>query len=147
MMIRPALPSDSQAISVLINGLAHHFMLDPGGHGAERFLQSISPSAIHGYITAPNFRCLVAMEGPDIVGVASLRDGTHLFHLFVATSHQKRGIARALWDALKSEATTHVEHFTVNSSPHAVAVYERFGFSCTGPRTELNGIAFFPMRV
>ena len=146
MMIRPALSSDTQAISALINGLAHHFMLDPSGLGAERFLQSIAPSAIHGYITAPNFRCLVAMDGPDIVGVASLRDGTHLFHLFVATSHQHRGIARRLWDALKCEAPGHVAHFTVNSSPNAVSVYERFGFSCTGPRTELNGIAFFPMK-
>jgi hypothetical protein len=37
--------------------------------------------------------------------------------------------------------------FTVNSTPYAMPVYERFGFKATGPRVETRGIAFVPMEL
>jgi hypothetical protein len=37
--------------------------------------------------------------------------------------------------------------FTVNSTPGAMAVYERFGFRAAGPRVETMGIVFVPMRL
>lgn len=37
--------------------------------------------------------------------------------------------------------------FSVNSTPVAVPVYERFGFQAAGPRVEMNGIAYVPMRL
>ncbi|MGY0194131.1 GNAT family N-acetyltransferase [Leptothrix sp. BB-4] len=147
MDIRKAVPADVDAISALVAGLAHHFLLDPAGQGAERFLESVSPEAIRGHVTAPNFLYLVAVDQSRIVGAASLRDGRHLFHLFVATSHQRQGIARALWNTLRSDAPAGIEAYTVNSSPGAVPVYEGFGFVATGPRTERNGIAYVPMRL
>lgn len=38
-------------------------------------------------------------------------------------------------------------YFTVNSTPYAQPVYERFGFVATGPRVETKGIAFVPMHL
>ncbi len=146
MNIRPATAADADAISALIAGTAHHFMLDPSGRGAERFLEGIAPQAILGYVASPNFYYLVAVSGSDVVGAVALRDGRHLFHLFVAPDWQRQGIARALWSAAMKGAATDPEAFTVNSSPNAVAVYEKFGFTPTGPRTEMNGIAFIPMK-
>ena len=61
MNIRTATLEDAEAVSALINGSAHHFMLEPCGHGAQRFLEGISPQAIRGYITNPNFHYLVAL--------------------------------------------------------------------------------------
>jgi len=145
MHIRPATTQDAEAISALINASAHHFLLDPSASGAERFLAGITPQAILGYITSSNFHYLIAEDGPNLAGAVALRDGRHLFHLFVAPTHQRQGLARALWEAAKQGAAKDLKVFTVNSSPNAVAVYERFGFAAIGPRTEMNGIAFVPM--
>lgn len=145
MHIRPAKIQDAEAISALIISSAHHFLLDSSGRGAERFLAGITPQAIVGYITSPSFHYLVAEDGTDLGGAVALRDGRHLFHLFVSPTHQRHGLARALWEAAKQGASKDLKTFTVNSSPNAVTVYERFGFTVNGPRTEMNGIAFVPM--
>jgi hypothetical protein len=34
----------------------------------------------------------------------------------------------------------------VNTAPYAVPAYEKFSFVATGPRKELNGIAYVPMK-
>ena len=145
MHIRPAKIQDAEAISALINESAHHFLLDSSGRGAERFLAGITPQAILGNISSPNFHYLIAEDDADLAGAVALRDGRHLFHLFVSPTHQRQGLARALWEAAKQVAAKDLKTFTVNSSPNAVAVYERFGFAVNGPRTEVNGIAFVPM--
>jgi ribosomal protein S18 acetylase RimI-like enzyme len=145
MNIRPAKTQDAEALSALINSSAHHFLIDSSGRGAERFLEGITPQAILGYITSSNFYYLIAEDGTNLAGAVALRDGRHLFHLFVAPAYQQRGLARALWEAAKQGASKDLKIFTVNSSPNAVAVYKRFGFTTNGPRTEKNGIAFVPM--
>ena len=145
MNIRPAKTQDAEAISALINASAHHFLLDSSGKGAERFLAAITPQAILGYISSSNFHYLIAEDGTGLAGAVALRDGRHLFHLFVSPNHQRQGLARTLWEAVKNCAARDLKTFTVNSSPNAVAVYERFGFVVSGLRTEVNGIAFVPM--
>jgi ribosomal protein S18 acetylase RimI-like enzyme len=145
MHIRPATTQDAEAISALINASAHHFLLDASGRGAERFLAGITPQAILGYLSSASFFYLIAEDGNDLAGAVALRDGRHLFHLFVAPTHQRQGLARALWAAAQRGAAKGLKTFTVNASPNAVAVYERFGFAAVGPRTEMNGIAFVPM--
>ena len=146
MHIRSATTQDAKAISALISASAHHFLQDSSGSGAERFLEGITPQAILGYITSSNFHYLIAEDGTDLAGAVALRDGRHLFHLFVAPAYQRQGLARALWAAAKQRAAKDLETFTVNSSPNAVPVYERLGFIATGSRTEMNGFAFVPMK-
>jgi GNAT superfamily N-acetyltransferase len=147
--IRQALPDDAEAISALILRVAHYFTLKPNGEGAEQFLKSVSPEAIRGYIGDPGLHYLAAFDEGQLVGVAAVRHGTHLFHLFVAPERQRQGIARQLWQAARAAALAagHDQGFTVNSTPYAVPIYQRFGFRVTGPRVEKNGIAFVPMRM
>lgn len=147
MDIREAKPEDSESISLLINGVAHYFTLDPNGRGAERFLDSISTEAIRGYILSSSYHYIVAEINSKIAGVAALKEGAHLFHLFVAPPFQKKGLSRTLWNAIKDSSKLDYKEFTVNSTPYAVPVYEKFGFVVTGPRTEMNGIAFVPMKM
>ena len=144
--IRCATAQDAEAISLLIRGSAHHFLLEPSGRGAENFFDGITAQAIRTCITSANFHYLVAQSETELAGAVALRDGKHLFHLFVAPAFQRQGLARALWSAVKQAADPALEAFTVNSSPNAVAVYERFGFSVVGPRREANGIVFVPMK-
>lgn len=121
----------------------------PDGAGAERFLQSVSEEAIRGYVADARYRYLVAEHEGGIAGFIAMRDGTHLYHLFVAAAHQDQGIARRLWEKARTEAlgAGASGEFTVNSSLAAVTVYRRFGFREAGPCRREAGIAFVPMRL
>ncbi|AOY90965.1 hypothetical protein BKK79_03405 [Cupriavidus sp. USMAA2-4] len=147
MEIRSATPHDAERISSLIRSVSRFFTLDPHGLGAEGFLARIEPEAVRGYISAPDFRYAAGFIDGELAGVVAMRGTTHLYHLFVAPAFQGRGLSRLLWEHAKADAMVagNREAFTVNSTPYAVPVYERFGFRVTGARVERDGIAFVPM--
>ena len=149
MEIRRATAEDAEAISQLIKGVAHYFTLDPQGHGAEAFLQSVEPAAIQDYVTSPNFSYFVGIGRGQLAGVVAVRDNSHLYHLFVGQKFQGQGLSRQLWQHAKAVAISagNLASFTVNSTRYAVPVYERFGFKATGPCVETKGIAYVPMRL
>lgn len=149
MRIRPAAAADAAGISALILGVSGFFTLHPDGEGAEAFLATLAPQAIAGYLASPDYRYLVAEDAGVLAGVVAIRDNRHLYHLFVAQGVHGQGLARRLWTAAMDAALRagNPGEFTVNSSPYAVPVYERFGFVPTGPRVEAQGIAFVPMKL
>ena len=148
MQLRPASEDDAPAISVLIHRNLAQLTVDPSGTDAERFLEIVTPQALCGYITSPDFRYVVAMADEGLAGVVAIRNGTHLYHLFVQPERQNQGLGRQLWaharQALVSATATEL---TVNSSASGVSVYEAFGFVVCGERVEQNGVAFVPMRL
>lgn len=146
--ISTATIDDASAISRLITSVARFFTLQPDGAGAEDFLKTISPGAVAGYLADPRFAYFKAVENGTLAGVVAVRDGSHLYHLFVDESFQRRGLSRQLWDHARAAVRdANPGYFTVNSTPYAQPVYERFGFVATGPRVETHGIAFVPMRL
>lgn len=149
MHIRPATPADAAAISALIMSVAPAFTVRPDGEGAEEFFAKISPEAIAGYLASPEYAYRVAEEDGALAGVVAIRGNSHLYHLFVSPHFQRRGLARQLWDAAMEAALRagNPGAFTVNSSLYALSVYERFGFTPTGPRQEMQGIAWVPMKL
>lgn len=149
LRIRAATASDAENISSLIRDLAHYFTIDPSGKGGERFLSSIRVEAITAAISNPSFRYQLASIDEKLVGVAAVRENRHLYHLFVARDFHRRGVGRALWQKAKADAITagNSEGFTVNSTPFAVPVYERFGFCAEGSKVEREGISIVPMRL
>jgi GNAT superfamily N-acetyltransferase len=92
-----------------------------------------------GYIT------LVAEDSGELVGMLHLREPRHVSMLFVRSSRQRGGIARALLAAAEAYCETDCE-FTVSSSPNAVSAYERLGFCIIGPEQCVHGIRFMPMQ-
>ncbi len=147
MDIIKATVDDASAISRLIRSVAPFFTLQPDGAGAEDFLKTISPDAVASYLVDPHFVYLKAVENGTLAGVVAVRDSSHLYHLFVDASFQRRGLSRLLWDhARPAVGEANPGYFTVNSTPYAQPVYARFGFVATGPRVETKGIAFVPMR-
>lgn len=147
--IRPAKADDAPAISRLVQGLAHHFLLDPAQAATAPFLQTVSPSAIAGYIASDAFDYCVGECQGQLVGVVAVRDGQHLFHLFVDTAFQRKGFAARLWAHAqqRAQARGNTGGFTVNSTPYALPVYQRLGFVATGPEVQTRGIAYVPMRL
>lgn len=143
--VRPATVADAPAISALIIGVSRFFIPEPGGGEAEAFLKSVTPEAIAGYIRDPRYLYITAFEDRTLTGVAALREGKHLFHLFVAPAFHRQGLAKELWEEIRKSAAPDALEITVNSTLCAVPVYKRFGFAVSGPRTEAAGIAFIPM--
>lgn len=145
MQFRPATIEDAAALSALIRRFAPDFTVSPDGSGAELFLESITANALAGYIADPRYRFYAAFDGADLAGFIAIRDGSHLFHLFVAPEFQRRGLATRLWQLATASGTS--KAFTVNSTRFAVPVYERFGFVQSGPPAEKHGICFVPMQM
>jgi GNAT superfamily N-acetyltransferase len=148
MEFRSGSPADAEAIAGLIASFQCELTDDPSGAGAEQYLASVSEQAERNYLGSARYRYLLAYSESQLAGFIAIRDGSHLFHLFVERSHQRQGIARHLWDRALRElgAPGSDGGFTVNSSLSAVPVYEAFGFVPTGAIQSMHGISFLPMR-
>lgn len=145
MTIRPATPADAGALAALAGALSRFFLADPERpEDAAAFLATMTPAAFAERLADPRFRYLLAEEEGELAGLVALRDGTHLYHLFVAERFHRRGVATRLWEAALA-AAGHPDRVTVNASRFAVPVYRRIGFTATAPEVQKDGIAFLPM--
>ena len=147
MQIRPAVAEDAAAISHLIRQLAPFFTVHPDGKDAEPFFAMMTVEITEQRIKSDNCTYWVALIGEQMVGVVAIRDNKHLFHLFVDQQFHRQGIAAQLWNVAKTAALTAGNHagFSVNSSPFALAMYQRFGFEVIGEQAQKDGILFIPM--
>jgi len=141
--IRPAEVSDADSISTLIISLAEFFISDPGSPEVSPFLDTLTPEATAERIASMDFEYFVAENDHHICGVIGIRDGSHVYHLFVQRASHHQGIARALWDHVRARSSR--KSFTVNSSIFAVPIYERLGFSAKEPPRKQDGLEFVPM--
>jgi GNAT superfamily N-acetyltransferase len=148
MEFRAGSPADAEAIAGLIASFQGELTDDPSGAGAEEYLASVSAQAEREYLASQRYRYLLAYSDSRLAGFITIRDGSHLFHLFVKRSHQRQGIARRLWEQALRElcASSSDGAFTVNSSLSAVPVYQAFGFVPAGSIQRMHGISFLPMR-
>lgn len=148
MKLRPGTVDDADAIADLIASFQPELTDHPDGTGAEDYLASVSPDAERDYLASDRYTYIVAEDDVGMVGFIALRDVSHVFHLFVKRSQQRRGIARRLWMKARAHAlrSSAFDHFTVNSSLAAVAVYRAFGFEPAGDVVSVHGITFQPMR-
>ena len=148
MEFRAGSPADAEAIAGLIASFQSDLTDDPSGAGAEKYLASVSVGAEREYLASERYRYLLAYANSRLAGFIAIRDGSHLFHLFVERSHQRQGIARRLWKRALEElcAPNRDGCFTVNSSLSAVPVYQAFGFIPAGSIRRMHGISFLPMK-
>lgn len=148
MEFRKGSPTDAEAIADLIASFQSELTDDPSGEGAEEFLGSVSLLAEREYLASERYRYLLAYSDSQLTGFIAIRDGYHLFHLFVERSHQRQGVARQLWErALRELCSAGTDgSYTVNSSLSAVPVYQAFGFVPAGSIQSKHGISFLPMR-
>jgi GNAT superfamily N-acetyltransferase len=83
-----------------------------------------------------------------LVGLASIRNPSHLYYLFVETEHQREGIGRQLFGHAQDFVyrTTGSYSMTVNSSLNSTEVYRCLGFTMVGDIETIDGVRFQPMR-
>ncbi|MBP3486571.1 MAG: GNAT family N-acetyltransferase [Oscillospiraceae bacterium] len=84
-----------------------------------------------------------AFDGEDLVGVLAMRPIRRISLFFVREDHHRRGIGRALFDAMRRDYDPQV--FTANASPYASEVYRRLGFAPTAGEQVTSGIRYTPM--
>jgi len=146
--IRSGSPSDAEAIARLIASFQCELTDDPSGAGAETYLASVSVEAEREYLASTRYRYLLAYAGSKLAGFIAIRDGSHLFHLFVERAHHGQGLARRLWEQALRELGVPGSRgaFTVNSSLLAVPVYRALGFVPSGSTKSVDGISFLPMQ-
>ena len=144
IVVRDARLEDADAISALVIALARRWIApDCTEEGIARLVGSMSPEHIARRLHEGHRHVVAEREG-RIVGVAALRLPSHLYYLFVAEDAQRRGIARHLWNDVRTSATPAVP-ITVNASLHAFDAYCRLGFQQAGPVRLEKGLRFVPM--
>ena len=85
-----------------------------------------------------------AFDGEKLVGVLCMRAPQHIGGFFVDAAYHRRGIGRRLFEDMRQDYEKQV--FTVNSSPYAVEVYRRLGFTPTDTEQLTDGLRYTPMR-
>lgn len=86
-----------------------------------------------------------AYDHNELKGVIATRaNRTHICCFFVRAQDQKQGIGKKLWEYLLKHSDS--KTITVNSSPYAIPVYHKFGFTDTGAEQLTDGIRYTPMK-
>ena len=148
--IRLGRPGDARAVGVLVRRMTRRWILPDQSREAGLALLSRQSAAVQRGHMEEGHRFHLAWLGDTLVGVATMRDDSHLTQLFVGTRYQGRGIARRLWQRAMADAVRRAgtRRFTLNASRCAVPVYRRLGFVATGPeRPSPNGVLTTPMEL
>ncbi|GLQ88814.1 GNAT family N-acetyltransferase [Dyella flagellata] len=148
LRIRLAQADDACAIGVLSRRVVRRWVLPEQSPkiGRELLLRLSAGSLRQKIIEGQRFH--LAYLGEVLVGVAAMRDDSHLLHLYVGTRYQGRGIARRLWQRTLNDAVRRAgtRRFTLNATRCAVPVYVRLGFHAEGPeRPSPSGVITTPM--
>lgn len=118
--------------------------------GIEAFRQFIQADEIKKSVDSRRFFIICCWDKETLAGVISMRGSNHISLLFVKKPYQRCGIAKKLYSrALKRcrEMKPYITEISVNSSPYAVNIYKRIGFSVAGEQTTRDGITFVPMEM
>jgi GNAT superfamily N-acetyltransferase len=147
IIIRRGKVEDAERIcELLVAGSLEFIVGDFSDEGRRYFLGQLTPEHVTDKL-AGDFRFYLAGIGGTLSGVAAIRANTHLYYLFVAKAFQRRGVARRLWEAVRTDAIRNGNSgvITVSASKFAVAIYEHLGFVQKGPEQESKGVPYIPM--
>lgn len=143
MSIRKAMVEDASKIRELVYSLSHFYLADKSSCFPEWFSKTLELSEFERRLSSEEFSSFVYSINDVIIGYISIKDRSHVYHLFVAESYQGRGIAKELWHYATSDSG--IGQYTVRSSIFAVPLYKKLGFKESETETQKDGISFQPM--
>lgn len=112
---------------------------DYSKEGVEEFYRSIHDDSYLAMLSLYG-----AFVSEKLVGVIATRsEGTHIALFFVDGEYHRNGIGKKLFQTVLSQCSSN--RMTVNSSPYAVPVYHKLGFTDTDTEQVINGLRFTPM--
>ena len=143
MVIRKAGLDDSVSIGSLVRSLADMYLQSTHSQLPGWFSETLSNEAFRTRMLNTDYQSWVYETDGGVVGYICLQNKSHLYHLFVAKSHQRMGIARCLWEHVVRH--TNGKDITVRSSINAISVYNKLGFINVGEEGHKEGVCFQPM--
>jgi len=146
-MIKEITQSDLQKALNLVNGVFDEFVAvdysEQGRQTFENYLKTKYEETAAALADGSKKFWGFYQDG-EILGVIAVRNVSHISMLFVDKKHHGKGIAKRLFHFLL-DYLKDAKQITVNSSPYAVKIYERLGFSATTEQQEKDGLLFTPM--
>jgi GNAT superfamily N-acetyltransferase len=143
MSIRTASKEDAQQIKDLVSSLSYFYMSDLNSALPAWFSTNLELVQFEARLESGRFTNIIYELDNNIVGYISMKDNSHVYHLFVDRHHQGKGIARQLWSAVKRICPS--SKYTVRSSIYAVPIYQKWGFVISDVVGEKDGIQYQPM--
>ena len=116
--------------------------------GIANFRDFVSDNFLKRLFENGSYQVIGAYYRGRMIGVISLKDGSHISLLFVNEDFQKIGVGRALVLSLADYAKLklHTNELSVNASPYATEFYHKVGFTDVGPMVNTSGISYTPMK-
>jgi len=161
LKIRTAVEEDAIAIATLILTTAASQLQDEfTAAGWLLFKNLLAEETQRELIGSKRYRYWVALADSNykyqdrIVGVLSVKENSHLFHLFVSPDWQGRGVGKKLWDYFlntlefdigSSILQKSIYEITVNASTFAIPFYLKLGFIISQPTQIKKGVTHTPM--
>lgn len=149
MSIQVAKASDVKHIADLVMSLSHYYLppqdLTPDATLPSWLLNSLTEEQFLQRLNSSDYKNYIYIVDEAIVGYISMKEGHHLYHLFVTESHQGKGIANKLWKHTCEQCPA--EKYTLRSSLYAVPVYKKWGFIETDSVKEKDGLKFQSMEL
>lgn len=147
--IRPLGEGDISVASALIWSTFLEFEApDYTPQGIETFRRFIAPETMATQLRNQQMQAWGAFRQGVLVGILATRDISHISLLFVEKTCHRQGIARTLINGLLDACRSNfaIRKLTVNSSPYAVTIYRKLGFTTTDTELTVEGIRFTPMQ-
>lgn len=115
--------------------------------GIKSFYDFISDPLLERMFLLGEYLIFGAFLDDKMVGVAGVRNQSHLSLLFVEKEYHKMGVGSALvFSAFRYSMEKYKEYrFSVNSSPYAVEFYHKLGFQDTAGQLVKDGVIYTPM--
>lgn len=145
MSIQAANEHNVPDICNLVKSLSYFYLENAESELPSWFSETLTQNAFLKRIQSDEYHNLIYEIEGEIAGYLSLKDNSHLYHLFVSKTHQGKGISRCLWNHVMKECKSEI--YTLRSSLFAVPIYEKFGFKVVGEAGEKEGIGFQPMEL
>lgn len=143
MSIREATECDVMQIQDLVASLSHFYMNDKFEDLPEWLKATLTEAEFLKRVLSADYSNFIYEIDGKVLGYISMKEVSHLFHLFVAETSHGKGISRSLWEFAQKACAA--EKYTLRSSIFAVPVYRAFGFIETGPAGVKDGVEFQPM--
>jgi len=122
-LIREAQKSDAKRLSILSSSLLHYIF---DADVPQWFANDFDIQSFEDRVTTPNYQHFVYVLDNIIVGYITIKEGSHLYNLFVDEQYHQRGIAKKLWKFVEENLA--FDSMSTNASLYAIKAYESFGF-------------------
>ena len=140
-------PEELEEALAIVDRVFREFIApDYSPEGVAEFLDFIRVDPFREKLDSGEREMWLALDDDVVVGLMGLRCENHICLFFVDSTCHHQGVGRALYNAVLEHLRSIGREFvTVYSSPYAVDVYRRMGFTQVSEQTTFHGMVSTPM--